>query len=290
MPVTVEDRHIYIRTGQKSQTVNVCNPSNQRGDYDYIIRLFPPDFVTDSEVGARTTIVDLIDWLKRAKNGEVEKPLPDDGDADAPAVIGADAPEDDWLRQAVSMVEESLDGLLREFLSDPYAHRVEHSLHARLFTILTAHPHLQTRIPLIGGRFFSQPVHKEWPETIPRPETKRGNFDLAVLPPSVLGNAGTGNFRKGRVVAPIVIEIGLDYGAAHLADDQDKLLHSKVRHGYLLHLTRVGKDNARVNQIIQDPGGEGTIKTAFARVTGSQKFVKFVGDTSIREWKASGQG
>ena len=285
MPITVGDRQVYIRRGQKSQTVNICDANNRRGDYDHIIRLFQPNFVTDTEVSSRTDVADLIEWLKQEKNGEVEEPLPEDGDADTPAVIGADAPEDDWLRQAVSLVEQSLDRLLREFLSDPYAHRVEHSIHARLFTILTAHTHLRRVDPVLRRPFLflSRCIRSGLKQSRGR---KRGavNFDLAVLSPSALANANTDNFRKGRIVAPIVIEIGLDYGAAHLADDQDKLLHSKVRHGYLLHLTRVGRDNARVNQIIQDPGGDGTIKTAFARIAGSQKFVKSVGDANIREW------
>jgi hypothetical protein len=35
-----------------------------------------------------------------------------------------------------------------------------------------------------------------------------------------------------------VIEIGLDYDAEHLANDAKKLINSKPRHGYLIHLVR----------------------------------------------------
>jgi hypothetical protein len=283
MPVEVDGRKVYLRKGDRSQSINVCDANNRRGVYEHRVYLFPPYFVTESQVVERTSVDDLVQWLLGERYGQIEEQAPQE-EIEEDATIGSDATEDDWLRQAIFLVEQSIDQLLREFLTNPYSQRVEHSIHARLFTILTSHTHFQQPCPFHGGHFLTQPVHKEWPETKRRPETRRGNFDLAVLPPGALSSASPDSFRKGLIVAPIAIEIGLDYGVGHLADDQDKLLHSRVPHGYLLHLTRVGADDPRVTEIVEDPGS-GSIKAGFARITPSNRFVKFVGDARIQEWK-----
>jgi hypothetical protein len=284
MPVFVGDRQVYVCTRRRSQTINICYANNQRGEYEHIIRLFPPFCVSEDEVRRQADILALVDWLKQEKNGKHEKPEPNEA-AEQEANVGAGAPDDEWVRQAVFLVEQSIDQLLREFLTVPYSHRVEHSIHARLFAILTGHPHFQQSCPFHGGHFSTQPVHKEWPETKPTEGTRRGNFDLAVLPPNRLIAANPETFRRGLIVAPIAIEIGLDYNFGHLDDDHTKLLHSDVRHGYLLHLTRVGADDDRVTQTIQHPDGNGSIKTAFARIAGEQRFVKFVNEQAIHEWR-----
>lgn len=46
-------------------------------------------------------------------------------------------------------------------------------------------------------------------------------------------------FRAGRLDAPVVIELGLNYGERHLAGDQEKLANSEVQHPYLVHLSRM---------------------------------------------------
>lgn len=88
----------------------------------------------------------------------------------------------------------------------------------------------------------TQLVHKEWPETradlSPGSSGKRGAFDLAVLAPGRIAKAHLDQFRQGRLAAPFVIEVGLDYGLWHLEQDAQKLLHSGVEAPYLLHLSR----------------------------------------------------
>lgn len=104
---------------------------------------------------------------------------------------------------------------------------------------MTASDVLDTRIPIGGTGIVSQLVHKEWPETVGREKNRRGNFDLAVLSPKLLEMCpSVRSCREGRLEAPIVIEIGLDYDAEHLANDAKKLINSKPRHGYLIHLVR----------------------------------------------------
>ena len=127
---------------------------------------------------------------------------------------------------------------------------------------------------------FSQPLHKEWPETIPQENTKRGNFDLAVVSPEQLQTCNLPDFRNGRLPARIVIEMGLDYRAPHLAADRDKLIHSHVPHGYLVHMTRFAP-NELANTIILDPGGNGCVKTAYACVTPNAVFYKLVNGDQI---------
>jgi hypothetical protein len=271
MELPENGRRVFVCTRTKSQTVNICDANNRRGDYDWIVRLFPPETATDADisryVGPKGLVADptsLVAWLEEEKHGEVEKEPPQDLPPDHPPGA-ADAPgEEEWIGVAVSIVEQAIDQLVREFLRVPYLHRVEHSLHARFYGILAAQPHFAREIPL-QNQMFTQPLHKEWPETIPQENARRGNFDLAVLTPWQLRDCNIAHFREGRLRAPIVIEMGLDYPPAHLAADRDKLIHSRVPHGYLVHLTRCGP-NDRANQIILDPGGDCHVKTAYACV------------------------
>ena len=70
--------------------------------------------------------------------------------------------------------------------------------------------------------FKTQLIHKEWPEARPRKkpdltaDRRRGSFDLVVLAPSQLRRTALEQFRVGRIDAPIVIELGLNYGRQHL--------------------------------------------------------------------------
>ena len=170
------------------------------------------------------------------------------------------------------MVEDSLNKLVDEFLRAPYLHRVEHSVHARLFGILAANPHLNRELPLKNG--ITQPIHKEWPETVPSPNTRRGNFDLAILSPGLLARHSVEAFRRGNIPAPIVIELGLDYGAAHLGQDADKLIQSQVQHGYLVHFTRRSATENET-RLVLNPGG--TTKVAFASTAAPRQFKRVNG-------------
>jgi hypothetical protein len=80
----------------------------------------------------------------------------------------------------------------------------------------------------VRAAFLTQLLHKEWPEFIPRKKAgepmralRRGSFDLAVLAPSQLRAATLKQVEDGPIDAPIVIELGLDYGPVHLQGDLD---------------------------------------------------------------------
>ena len=273
-------RRVFLNTGEKTQTVRVCDANNRRGDYEWIIRTFAPVRVTEAEVAAQSNVNDLITWLKNIKRGKVEKePLPEAG-ATREALPRPEE-ENTWIEIAVVVVEQAIDQLVQEFLRAPYLHRVEHSLHARLFANLAVHDLFRGEIPLSNAPYVTQPIHKEWPETIPQENCRRGNFDLAILPPHALNSCSIDDFRAGRIAAPIVIEMGLDYGAAHLAEDAEKLINSEVPHGYLVHFTRKTTDE-QTEKTIRDPGGFGRIHTAFASVHPRPRY-KFVRGKEIVE-------
>lgn len=190
--------------------------------------------------------------------------------------------QDKWLGDAKDIVERVIDHLLTEYLESPYLHRVEHSMHAHLYQMLVAEEVLAERIPIGASLADCQLVHKEWPETIAREGNRRGNFDLAVLSPALLkGCASIKTFREGRIVAPIVIEMGLDYAAEHLAGDAKKLINSRPKYGYLIHLVREQPRNPDAEEILLGMEGKFGIKTAYAWIAGRQQAYKLLGDSTI---------
>ena len=60
-----------------------------------------------------------------------------------------------------------------------------------------------------------------------------------VIAPSQLHRTALEQFRTGRIDAPIVIKLGLNYGSQHLAADRQKLANREVQHAYLVHLSRM---------------------------------------------------
>jgi hypothetical protein len=150
-----------------------------------------------------------------------------------------DGPRGAWLEQVVVLVEHAIDQLVLEFVELPYLHRVEHSLHCELYSLLTANRTLGRPYPLADGT-PTQLGHKEWPETVARPDKagRRGNFDMVVLAPEALSRATIADFELGMVKPAIAIEIGLNYGRRHLEADVMKLANSVLPYAYVVHLAR----------------------------------------------------
>jgi hypothetical protein len=192
-------------------------------------------------------------------------------------------PDDDpWLAQGRKHVEQSIDSLIQEFAQFPYLHRVEHSIHAQLFHIMMSHEELAQRVLFGNDSATTQLVHKEWPESIAREDKDRGNFDLAVLTPQLLKScASIKAFREGRLHAPIVIEVGLDYKAKHLAGDVLKLLNSKPKYGYLIHLVRESSREPEAEKIILESESKFGIKTAYVWTSLGEVVVKGVNEQQI---------
>lgn len=132
-------------------------------------------------------------------------------------------------------------------------HRVEHSLHVRLYDILSGVGGFGQSCTFDHGRHQTMMIHKEWPETVPRPKKKgRGNFDLAILAPNQLSEATLPQFVGGHIEAAIVIEVGLNYGYSHLENDYKKLVSSGVRAGYLVDLRRIGRPDSRSHHLVEN--------------------------------------
>ena len=51
--------------------------------------------------------------------------------------------------------------LVQEFFEIPYLHRVVHSMHERLYSLLRDQPSFDRRLPLARGTAQTQPVHEE---------------------------------------------------------------------------------------------------------------------------------
>jgi hypothetical protein len=142
------------------------------------------------------------------------------------ATVSAPDDGDEWVAEAVRAVDASIMELADEFRVHPFLHRVEHSLHARLIQLLGEQGHLGGRYPIGESGFLTQLIHKEWPETTPRKKAdqsgdrRRESFDIAVLTPGQLRQATCEQCAAGRIAAPIVIELGLNYSGRHLAGDR----------------------------------------------------------------------
>jgi hypothetical protein len=105
--------------------------------------------------------------------------------------------------------------------------------------MLVVHRALDGLYPLNKEGRRTTLIHKEWPETKPRPEKngRRGNFDLVILDPAEILNSTVKEFTEGRITPAFVVEMGLNYPLDHLQDDDNKLVNSGFnKHGYLVHL------------------------------------------------------
>ena len=312
MVFRIENRNGYLST-RGTQTVNICGVGNTPGQgqqyCDFVIRLSHDKHVEENECASCGSIANLVGWLHFYKYGKIEKAPPGfdlvNEDEVRPPVTGTEdideRPDDDvereesrvsrspsdgelrWLERAVALCEAAIDEFIGDFLESPYLHRVEHSAHCMLFAAITGHRHFQGEYPLADGT-RTQLVHKEWPETVPRPRKRRGNFDLAILSPQRVRAAHLADFRAGRITPSIVIEVGLDYDEGHLADDDDKLVnsltHQEIGRGYLIHLVRERPHTSRVVQLLNQPGHE-RIGTAYAHVFGGQMRRKLVCEAAI---------
>jgi len=270
-------RRVIVRTGTKSQTINVCTRQNARGEYEAVYRLPILSAITASDVPEMADLHAFGTWLVETRNAVLEGPS---GQPVVPEVVGISAADEAWLRVAVEKVEQAVDLLVDDFAEHPYRHRVEHSLHLQLYRALAGHRQLDVLAPVGSSSLRAGLIHKEWPETVPgREADRRGLFDLAVLAPSQLARASIDQFRQGRIHAPIVVEVGLDYGRAHLEQDLEKLRNSEVPYAYVVHFSRLPA-GGNVDDLLT--AAYPNIRTAYAHVppTGGRA-VKHLTDTDI---------
>lgn len=281
----VNGRRVKISRGTKSQTVNICTTANEVGSYEMTYRLPPDVDVTTSELESLADVDALVRWLG-SHRGQPEVPGLGYPRSRLLPRVAAPAADDEWVVAAAAAADAAITQLVDSFLEHPYLHRVEHSLHTLLHSLLKEQPQLKSVTPLGSRGNSTQLVHKEWPETVPGVEGDdtgpRGLFDIAVVTPSQLAEASVDQFLEGRIDAPLAIEVGLDYGLKHLSDDAAKLLHSKVPVPYLLHLTRLRvKDLEETERLLCE--APSPLRTAYVQVdprTGARRY-KHLADSAV---------
>ncbi|MGO9585567.1 MAG: hypothetical protein ACLP2Y_05160 [Limisphaerales bacterium] len=176
-------------------------------------------------------------------------------------------------------VEKSINELSEHFAKQPYFHRCEHSLHCELFALLKmqrAISDIEIKLKDGNTEHSSQAIHKEWPESRSKEESRRrGNYDLAIIKNADFYSLD--NFLHGRIKPVVAIEIGLDYGNAHLERDQIKLQKSNAERCYIIHFAR-GK--GRQKKV------EDTVKSIASAENRSGRLLKIVFvNTKIRKWR-----
>ncbi|MEX5635731.1 hypothetical protein [Parafrankia sp. FMc2] len=244
----VAGRRVFVSTGEKTQTVNVCTPANRRGEYEVRYHLPAAARIAAEDLPQLASLTQLEDWLLSVRSARRESPA--GAPLPLPSVPAAAATEP-WLAAVIPLVERAIDTLVDDFVAHPYRHRVEHSLHLALFRGLVENTELDILTPIGTSGSRTGLVHKEWP--MPAGDhDRRGLFDLALLTPDQLAAASLDQFRQGRIVPPIAIELGLDYGHAHLLQDLAGLVGSGVPYGYVVHLSRLAaaKEKAEIEALV----------------------------------------
>jgi hypothetical protein len=279
---TVCGRRVKLSTGAKTQTVNICTPAGVHGEYEYVIRFHRPDAVTEPYLGRQRpgSVPEFVKFLIDVCGGDLEQ-SPHQHERVEMKAAKAHRPPSEWEIAARDATESAINQLVLEFVERPYLHRVEHSIHCRLFQLMAAQPAFHGQLSF--GKWTTQAIHKEWPEYVVRPEkgNRRGAFDLVVLSPDAVRNASLRQFRDGVIRPSIVIEMGLDYGYSHLSGDVRKLRNSGIGYSYLVHLARqnVPGDFAAIERLL----GECGFESAYVRHTGTRARYKLVGDGRMHE-------
>src|SRR6266568_2804869 len=255
----VAGRIVTVRTGRKSQTVNICTPRQVVGDYEAIYRLPIQSAIEDpGEIPEVATLAEFATWLT-ARNGVPEG----------------------------SSTAHGKTGGLSPLVSAPNLHRVEHSFHAELISELRRHDKLRACVEIGASGLTTQLIHKEWPETVVRVDRsktveRRGLFDIVVLAPAQFEEVTLEQFLQGRIEPPIVIEVGLDYGLKHIDGDINKVLTSEVPHPYLIHLSRIGpRVKAVEDRINEIATSEPRLQVAYVHHETDSVAVKRLNDSAV---------
>ena len=81
----LNDRRVIVRTGTKSQTVNVCTRQNAPGEYEAVYRLPLLSAIAAADVPAMADLHAFGTWLVETRNALLEGPS---GQPVIPAAVG----------------------------------------------------------------------------------------------------------------------------------------------------------------------------------------------------------
>jgi hypothetical protein len=272
-PCLIEGRLVKI-TKRTCQKVRIRATPDAGKMWEYIFELSADkQHISQSDVEQHSTVAVLVDWLMSRGANQIEDLT------DVPLL--SIPPEAHWLHDAAEAVDEAIDELVDSFRANPYLHRVEHSLHLHLYELLTNRKFFSGPQPIGKTGHRTQLIHKEWPETRPRPDKGgRGNFDFAILAPAQLAEARIDQFTGGHIEAAIIIEIGLNYDYEHLAGDHGKLVESNATSGYLVDVRRVGQRDRRSETLICNLSDQVKGAYAYAPISGQNAF-KHIADRQM---------
>src|SRR5207245_10260442 len=107
----IGDRTVYVVRGKgKSDTVNICDANNRRGQYDWILRVLKPATIREEDLSQFNEVRALVDWLKDQADVVVqEQPETEQGPAPIPTQpveTAYDPGTDSWTQEAKWLVEQ----------------------------------------------------------------------------------------------------------------------------------------------------------------------------------------
>lgn len=140
------------------------------------------------------------------------------------------------------IVNETLEALTKEFITNPYVCYTEQGLHAMFFCMLFNRLPPEERYAQLGDKKVSI-IQKEYPTFHKLKGTKRGHWDIAVLEkPLIPLKSPAYDFLK----VDSAVEFGLNESVRHLKDDIRRLTdnESNVTNKLLAHFYRLSESES----------------------------------------------
>ncbi len=132
--IPIGGQRVVHSRGTRTQTVSICTTEGVTGRYERRYRLPIDVDASPAVLGALADLDALHAWLLR--HGGEEEPGDSNLGRGLPPLVPASLATEAWIAEAMWAVERALRAVVEEFRSAPYRHRVEHSLHARLYELL----------------------------------------------------------------------------------------------------------------------------------------------------------
>lgn len=284
--VVIAGRLVYVSTGTKTQTINVCFAEQPaRGEYEFVFRISDTSIFLSEDALLEIQFVDLCSFREFLKKHPATEETPGETQRPTAELL---CPADEMPVGISDELDKCVNDFLDDFLARPYKHRSEHSIHIDLFNRLSHVPGIADKCVNIADAYTSPLVHKEWPE--PRPiggAIRRGSHDIAVLRPC---RADIDQFRFGLIEPYAALEVGLNSGLGHFEKDIFTLHYANLAASYVVHLSRAEATDQefiieKTKQLVSaDHDGLGGWPKLAVAVIGrnGEQHVKYAGETAIK--------
>ena len=237
--IDIAGRRVKLCTCVRSQTVNVCYANDPvDGSYEFKFRNSDSANLLTEESLTALGIDDLDELRDFLIQHGAEAENPSAKRTPIPRLLDQTNAMPEGI---VNRLDEQVDAFLDDFIANPYAHRVEHSIHIDLFSRIATHEEVVAQRVEIQNGHMSQLVHKERPEPSRiGKSTRRGSHDIALLPPC---KPSPEQFCLGFIRPFAAFELGLNYDVAHFDKDVFTLHYAKLPASYVIHLARTEAPN-----------------------------------------------